>query len=889
MSVINTGTLVTSGTVTAIATGTNGDISLFASGTETIGAAISAVGPGSVSLNSTGGDIQVNDSVNSTSGNITAFTNGSITESGAGSFSTTGLLITTSADGQTLNGSNAVGNFQSLNISHGDISLINGVSLNVLGVTQMAGKVAILNAGTVTISGKVAVPGTETVELTTTGAKSDIRINADITSGTGALTLNSGENLMLNAGNLTTSGSVSLIAEKSINEAGSGLVTGSLLTTQSSTGTTLNNANHIHLFQATNGPYDAINATRSGVSLTNQGPLTILGIRDETGGSVTVNETGTLTTTGAVVTAISGNISLISSGAEIVSSQVMAGGSGSVILNSGGGDVTVNKIGSVSSLSGGGVSLSASGDILLLHQGSVIPAIRTTGTGIISLEAGDQVLYGSGVYIQSGTGLVTNPGLSVAVVAPHIQNVSASEATSSGVVTVTGDVAEIGDTNYQIVIGWVPQSVNPAEMTYNLYPIETAGMQTIGIHTYHSNPTTSGDPSLPIKIDVYVQLDPFIRVQNNMGYTFVTLNSQPVLPPATGVYNPHAEIAVGMPYQSPAASPTAIGVEPVPTILQTVYAPIPGEGLVSFVFDLTPPVKYLHFPEAQAADELPHQVVTPLSELIVSDFTVRASDTRLLSERLVFLEVEGSDGSDAKQYQIQETDLDDLLDSIRNGVGADQIIPDGTYRVLLQEPGEPRQRLVLEFKIVNGSIAAELDSTRDRPPTSNLLNPLATEPETNSTGEAEDPPVSSETDQSDNETRRLQRNLEFANGTLNVKTGGPPELPPEVKLTVDSGQSFVADHARRDWIRATQALATPGPDAFRNGFVPSAEDASEENEIRPAESSTLFVGAATLGLTILGGMVNVRSAEINPRVPVRLNRAARLMRKWLGHMESQND
>ena len=879
--VTSTRSLVTTGAVTAVSTGGNGNITLDASLSETIGAVITAVGSGSVTLNSAGGDILLQDRVASTSGAITTFASGRIAESGAGAFSTSGLLSTNSSTGQVLTGSNAVGSFQAINSLSGDIDLINGRSLNVLGIDQRGGKTSVLNDGTITISGSVKVTGGETVRLTTTGATSDIIVNADVTSVTGALTLIAFESVTLKAGNLSTGGDINLDAGKSIIESGVGVVTGRQLITNSSTGTTLNNRNHVAWFNATNQPYDAANVSPAGISLTNQGSLTVTGIFDETGGSVRVNETGTLTTTGDVVTSRSGSIQMNATETETISSRVVAGGSGSVSLNSIGGDVIVSYAGSVASLSGGGVSLSAMGDLVLLHPGSLTPAIRTTGTGIISLDAGQQVLYAPGVFIQSGTGIVTNPGMSLAVVAPHIQNVTASDATSGGVVTVTGDVAEAGDKNYQVVIGWVPQSVNPAEMTYNLYPIESAGMQTIGIHTYHSNPTVSGDPSLPIKIEVYVQLDPFIRVQNNSGYTFVTLNHQPVLPPATGVSNPNAEIAVGMPYQPPAASPAGVTVEPVPTILQTVYAQIPGEGLVSFVFDLTPPVKYLHFPDAQVADELPHQVVTPLSELIVTDFTVRTPDTGAISERLVFLEVEGSDGSEAKQYQIQETDLDDLLDSIRNGFGKDQIIPDGIYRVLLQEPGESRQRLVLEFKIVNGSIEAESDTTRDRPPTSNSSNPQTAEPKTNETDNTQPPPASSENEQSDNDTRRWNREVADSNENHDGTAGERHEPQTTDHSNTDARRDFVVGHARRAWMRATQIPGTPDSGHFSDDTISNDESRDAENEMNSAESSVLFVTAASLGMGIFGAMVKAPKAEVDPAVPLRLNRAARLVRKWL--------
>jgi hypothetical protein len=209
------------------------------------------------------------------------------------------------------------------------------------------------------------------------------------------------------------------------------------------------------------------------------------------------------------------------------------------------------------------------------------------------------------------------------------------------------------------------------------------------------------------------------------------------------------------------------------------------------------------------------------------------------------------------------------------------MIPDGLYRVLLQEPGESRQRLVLEFKIVNGSIEAESDTTRDRPPTSNSSNPQAAEPKTNETDNAQPPPASPESEQSDNDTRRWNREVADSNENRDGTTGDRQEPQTTEHSNTDARREFVVGHARRAWTRATQIPATPDSGHFSDDTISADESRDAENEMSSAESSVLFVTAASLGMGIFGAMAKAPSAEIDRAVPLRLNRAARLVRKWL--------
>ncbi len=93
------------------------------------------------------------------------------------------------------------------------------------------------------MSGTASATGAGTVNLTANGASSDINLNANVTSGSGVVTLLSGRNIALNAGGISTTGNVSAAATGTISETGAGIVSGALLTTSSVGGQTLNGNN----------------------------------------------------------------------------------------------------------------------------------------------------------------------------------------------------------------------------------------------------------------------------------------------------------------------------------------------------------------------------------------------------------------------------------------------------------------------------------------------------------------------------------------------------------------------------------------------------------------------------------------------------------------------
>ncbi len=100
------------------------------------------------------------------------------------------------------------------------MSLANtAATLSITGIAQSGGgNIAVTNAGSITVSGTASATGAGTVNLTANGASSDINLNANVTSGSGVVTLLSGRNIALNAGSVSTTGNVSTSATGTISE-----------------------------------------------------------------------------------------------------------------------------------------------------------------------------------------------------------------------------------------------------------------------------------------------------------------------------------------------------------------------------------------------------------------------------------------------------------------------------------------------------------------------------------------------------------------------------------------------------------------------------------------------------------------------------------------------
>jgi filamentous hemagglutinin family protein len=201
----------------------------------------------------------------------------------------------------------------------------------------------------------------------------------------------------------TGSGAVKLAAGGTLSESAAGLVsTTGALTTSSVGGTSLNGVNAVGTFNATN--------TASGnVAFTDTAnPLTITGISESGGGSVTVNNSGAVNLAGTV-SAGAGNVTLVSGG------NITSGLSGAYAAS-----------GSTVSLTAGGAIASSSAPLqvaatmlnataatgIAVETNALVPAMVTVNT-LQNTGAGDILLNAHGGATTSS--LVSDPGGKVTI------------------------------------------------------------------------------------------------------------------------------------------------------------------------------------------------------------------------------------------------------------------------------------------------------------------------------------------------------------------------------------------------------------------------------------------------------------------------------------------
>ena len=301
----------------------------------------------------------------------------------------------------------------------------------------------------------------------------------------------------MNAGSITTSGAVNLTAGKVINEAGVGLISGGLLTTNSTTGETLNNANTVTSFNATN--------TASGnISLTNTvAPLTITGISQAGGGLVTVGNTGAIAITGASSAVGGGAINLTATGGAITESGSGAlSTTGMLTTSSAGGQTlgganTVGTFNATNITSGGiqltntaalltiaGISQAGGGNVTVGNTGAITTsgAITTAANGNISLTAttGTETIGAVVTAGGSGTvGLTATGGTSDILVNSTVSSTSGAISATVGqnITLNAGSISTSGAVN--LTAGKVINEAGAGIISGGLLTTISAGGQTL--------------------------------------------------------------------------------------------------------------------------------------------------------------------------------------------------------------------------------------------------------------------------------------------------------------------------------------------------------------------------------------------------------------------------
>ena len=102
----------------------------------------------------------------------------------------------------------------------------------------------------------------------------------------------------------------------------------------------------------------------------------------------------------------------------------------------------------------------------------------------------------------------------------------------------------------------------------------------------------------------------------------------------------------------------------------------------------------------------------------------------------------------------------------------------------------------------------------------------------------------------------------------------------------EGGQPFLTSHARREWKKAIESQEAESLRLERENSSVTMDAAPETgsrelDEFNSAEASVMIVGSAALGFGVMRTARENRSVQKNPAATARLNRAARLMRKWL--------
>ncbi|TSA15100.1 MAG: S-layer family protein, partial [Betaproteobacteria bacterium] len=381
---------------------TNGNISVTAGGTETVAAALSAGGSGTVTLtvNGAASDVLINGAVSSTSGAINVTAGRAITETAPGTFGTSGLLTTQSNAGQTLASANTVGGFNASNNGSGaagNISLTNTApTLTISGITQLGGgNVTVANTGAITTTGGITAAANGNIGLTASGTET---IGAVVTaggSGTVTLTANgASSDVLINAPVGSISGAINVTAGRAVTEAGIGAIgTSGLLTVNATAGATLAGANTV-------GNFNATNTAGGNLVLTNTAsPLTITGMNNTGSGTSTVTNTGAIVIGGTAansVTTAGTNITVTSTSGNITLTKGIStgGAAGMVTVNAKSGSI----LGNGGTITSNSAKLLASGTVGTYSPSAPISVVLSS-SATTALQAQAGAMDGSGFSI----------------------------------------------------------------------------------------------------------------------------------------------------------------------------------------------------------------------------------------------------------------------------------------------------------------------------------------------------------------------------------------------------------------------------------------------------------------------------------------------------------
>ncbi|MDX1968242.1 MAG: hypothetical protein SFV23_13785, partial [Planctomycetaceae bacterium] len=626
------------------------------------------------------------------------------------------------------------------NASAGNVQLDEVDNLRIHELTQTgAGDVTVNSVGNLLlVGGQLGLTATSgTVTLSAAAAASTMTIESKVQTTSGNVVISAANDVMMGATSqiVSQSGNVTVIADADANvnglggqifmangaviDAGNGNITARAdenitvgrMVTASTVSLTSTSAGIVDGGDA-GGADIAANAlvmqTRTGIGAANtlETAVSLLAANNTASGAIQINNnTGGLLTIGQVGDVIgvanAGStahvLDIVNNGGITVNGAVRNSTGGDVDLTAnanGGGDdhLTVNAV--IAAANGNGdVFLTAGNNLIINDSGNGGgDDISVVNGGEILGSAGGDVLLGEDVVIRSSTGVVTGTQVD-----PVLIDVITPQINALGIGTITMTVQEPLEVGTVIVIDW-------GDGTIETFVVTDPGELTLTFtHTYTA-PPDPGNPAADIPLKVTVLNPSFTTGLAGSGVAGTVLIDN-------GQYVPNIRFAAGG---------DVLGANDVGVLNQTIYTGVfktPGEGLASFVFDVTPEVQILDFPQPSSPDASLLAAPQPPAQQNTLDVIAARAEELLADERVVILEVLGPDGELIETVVLSESVLDDI-----DGVVAD--LPNGNYRFLLREAGESQTRLLQDVDVHEGKIVGDSDSMLLRPRSLRRTAPL---------------------------------------------------------------------------------------------------------------------------------------------------------------------
>src|SRR5690606_33101879 len=136
----------------------------------------------------------------------------------------------------------------------------------------------------------------------------------------------------------------------------------------------------------------------------------------------------------------------------------------------------------------------------------------------------------------------------------------------------------------------------------------------------------------------------------------------------------------------------SINGQPIEDPGTLLFAEVPGTGIFGVRIDTTPDVQPLVFPPMTPIAPLDAAAPPTLDTTQAVPVRSASLEKVAVDERIILLRVLSPTGETVREIPLEESVLDDLP-------GMFSRLPDGHYRIYLKEPGEFRERLVLDVDV----------------------------------------------------------------------------------------------------------------------------------------------------------------------------------------------